>query len=135
MLAETKTARVPGRILIRNLSHRTAKKDIETLFTRIGPLTETSMAVNRLKRQIGFAFMTFKTAEHATNAISALNGTSLQGRKLHLLPSIAKESREQAYKGTQPPGKRREGVAKNNTRPRWPKSRQPKSLEGSSFGS
>ena len=83
MLAETKTAREPGRILI--------QKDMEALFTRIGPLTETSMAFDRLKRQIGFAFVTFKTAEHETNAISALNGTSLQGRKLHLLPSIARE--------------------------------------------
>ena len=57
----------------------------------MGPLTETTMAVDRLKRQRGLAFVTFKTAEHATNAISALSGTSLQGRNLHRLPFIAKE--------------------------------------------
>ena len=97
-MTETKTATIPRtsraepcRIFVRNLSHRTAKMDIEALFTRIGPLTETSMAVNGLKRQMGFAFVTFKMAEHATNAISALNGTSFQGREFHLLPSIAKE--------------------------------------------
>ena len=36
------------------------------------------MAVVRLKRQMGFAFVTFKTAEHAANAMSSLNGTSLR---------------------------------------------------------
>ena len=37
------------------------------------------MAVVRLKRQMGFSFVTFKTAEHAANAISALTITSLRG--------------------------------------------------------
>ena len=90
-MTETKTAIIPGKIFVRNLSHLTAKKDIKALFARIGPLTETKMSVDKLKRQLGFVFVTFKTAEHATNAISTLNGTSLQGWKLHLLPFIAKE--------------------------------------------
>ena len=90
-MTETKMAIIPGKIFVRNLSHQTAKKDIEAMFARIGPLTKTKVAVEKLKRQLGFAFVTFQTAEHATNAISTLNGTSLQGWKLHLLPFIAKE--------------------------------------------
>ena len=131
MLAETKTAREPGRIFIRNLSHRTAKKDIEALFTRIGQITKTSMAVDRLKRRMRFAFVTFKTAEHATNAISALNGTSLQGWKLHLLPSIAKEPPRVSLQKDPTAG---ETLRRSGQRPRWTKLRRPKSLVRSSFG-
>ena len=90
-MTETKTAMIPGKIFVKNFSHQTAKKDIKVLFARIGPLTETIMVVDKLKRQRGFACVTFKTIEHATSAISALNGTSLHCRKLHLLPFIAKE--------------------------------------------
>ena len=89
-LAEIETTRGPGRILARNLDRPTSKKDIEALFAKFGPLTENKMPTNK-KRQTGIAFVIFKTAEHAATAISALNGTSFQGRKLHLLPAIAKE--------------------------------------------
>ena len=89
MLAETETAREPGRILIRNLDLSASKKDIEALFTKFGPLTENKMPTDRLKRHTGFAFATFKTAEQAATAISALKGTRFQGRILHLTPTEA----------------------------------------------
>ena len=50
MLAKPETTRGPGRILLRNLDHSTSKKDIEALFTKFGPLTESKMQPDRLKR-------------------------------------------------------------------------------------
>ena len=61
-MAETKTVVESGRNLVRNIGNST-KKDIEALFARFGPLTETKMPVGRLKgRQTWFAFVTFRTA-------------------------------------------------------------------------
>ena len=72
------------RILVRNIGN-SAKRDIETLFARFGPLTEIKIPINRLtKRQVGFAFVTFKMAKHAATATSTLNGKGFQGRTLEL---------------------------------------------------
>ena len=86
-MAETKTVVEAGRILVRNIGNFT-KRDIKTLFARLGPLTETKMPVDRLtKRQVGFAFVTFTTAKHAATATSTLNETGFQGRTLNLAPT------------------------------------------------
>ena len=83
-MADTKTVGEPNRILIRNIGHP-ATKDIEALFARFGPITNTKMPVDRLTgRHMGSAFMTLTTAENAATAISTLNGTSFKGRTLHL---------------------------------------------------
>ena len=92
-MAETKTVVEAGRILVRNIGNFT-KRDIKTLFARLGPLTETKMPVDRLtKRQVGFAFVTFTTAKHAATATSTLNGTGFQGRTLNLTPNAREAPR------------------------------------------
>ena len=63
--AKTKTAREPGRILIRKLDLSTSKKNIMALFAKFGPLTDNNMPTNRLTKNTGLAFVTFKTAEQA----------------------------------------------------------------------
>ena len=81
------------RILVRNIGN-SAKRDIETLFARFGPLTEIKMPINRLtKRQVGFAFVTFKMAKHAATATFTLNGTGFQGRTLELTPNAREATR------------------------------------------
>ena len=66
------------RILVWNIGNST-KKDIRTMFARLGPITEIKMPINRLtRRQAGFAFVTFKTAKHGAAATSTLNGTGFQ---------------------------------------------------------
>ena len=81
------------RILVRNIGN-SAKRDIETLFARFGPLTEIKMPINRLtKRQVGFAFVTFKMAKHAATATFTLNGKGFQGRTLELTPNAREVSR------------------------------------------
>ena len=66
-----------GRIFVRNISNST-QKDIEALFARFGPRTETKIPVGRLtRRQTGFAFVTFRMPKHAATKFSTLNGESL----------------------------------------------------------
>ena len=90
-LAETETVEESGRIFVRNLSYATTEEDLEKAFSEFGPLTETSLPVDRhTRKQKGFAFITFMMPEHAVAAFSALDGKSFQGRLLHLLPAKAK---------------------------------------------
>jgi multiple RNA-binding domain-containing protein 1 len=98
-LAGTETVGESGRIFVRNLSYATTEADIEELFGKFGPLTESrygihciaalttahSLPIDRLTRkQKGFAFVTFMLPEHAVAAFSALDGTTLQVRCRHL---------------------------------------------------
>eukprot|EP00090_Calanus_glacialis_P001961 TRINITY_DN11462_c0_g1_i3.p1 TRINITY_DN11462_c0_g1~~TRINITY_DN11462_c0_g1_i3.p1 ORF type:complete len:820 (-),score=288.95 TRINITY_DN11462_c0_g1_i3:42-2501(-) len=90
-LAEVETVGESGRIFVRNLSYTATEEDISDMFTKFGPLTETSVPVDRLTRKYkGFAFVTFMMPEHAVAAFSALDGTSFMGRLLHLIPAKAK---------------------------------------------
>jgi len=94
-LAETETVGESGRIFVRNLSYATTEEDLEKLFSEYGPLTETSLPVDRhTRKQKGFAFITFMMPEHAVAAFTALDGKSFQGRLLHLLPAKAKVEQE-----------------------------------------
>jgi len=90
-LAGVETVGESGRIFVRNLSYTATEEDISELFSKYGPLTETSVPVDRLTRKYkGFAFVTFMMPEHAVAAFSALDGSTFMGRLLHLIPAKAK---------------------------------------------
>ncbi len=92
-LKSEETVGESGRLFIRNLSYTVTDDDIEALFKAFGPLSEVSVPIdNQTKRIKGFAFVTFMMPQHAQEAYTKLDGTSFQGRQLHLLPGKAKET-------------------------------------------
>jgi len=81
-----------GRIFIRNLPYSATEDDISSLFSKFGPLSETTVPVDRNTRKYkGFAFVTFMMPEHAVKAFSELDGSTFMGRLVHLLPAKPKE--------------------------------------------
>ncbi len=85
-----------GRIFVRNLAYTVTEEEVENMFKKFGPLTEVNLPIDKVTRKTkGFAFVTFMIPEHATRAYAELDGTSLQGRLLHLLPGKAKASPEE----------------------------------------
>ena len=57
----------------------------------IGQLSEVHIPIDRLSRKPkGFAYVTFMFPEHAAKAFEVLDGSTFQGRILHLHPSKAK---------------------------------------------
>ena len=81
-----------GRIFIRNLPYSATEDDISGLFSKFGPLSETTVPVDKNTRKYkGFAFVTFMMPEHAVKAFSELDGSTFMGRLLHLLPAKPKE--------------------------------------------
>uniref|UniRef100_T1HN71 RRM domain-containing protein n=1 Tax=Rhodnius prolixus TaxID=13249 RepID=T1HN71_RHOPR len=86
-----------GRIFIRNLAYSLTEEEIQNLFTKFGPLAEVILPIDRISRQLkGYGIVTFVMPEHALNAYTALDGTILHGRMLHLLPARAKEGLEES---------------------------------------
>ena len=58
------------------------------LFKEFGPLTEVNLPIDKITKQSkGFAFITFVIPENAVQAFTKLDGTTFQGRLLHLIPA------------------------------------------------
>lgn len=82
-----------GRIFVRNLAYTTTEDDLRSLFVTYGPLAEVNLPVDKISRKPkGFGTVEFMMPEHAARAHSELDGTSLNGRMLHILPGKSKVS-------------------------------------------
>ncbi|HEY2301768.1 MAG TPA: RNA-binding protein [Acidimicrobiales bacterium] len=74
-----------NRMSVGNLSFNTSRESIESLFAAAGQVREVAMPTDRETGQPrGFAFVTMGSAQEASNAISQLNGTMLDGRPLRV---------------------------------------------------
>ena len=77
-------------LYVGNLTFNTTTADLETLFAQHGDVTKAQVITDRdTGRSRGFGFVEMESQEGADTAISALNGTDLDGRDLSV--SIAKE--------------------------------------------
>ena len=80
-----------SRLFIRNLPYGCSEEELTELFRAYGPITETHVPLDAEKKGKGFAFVQFMIPEHASKACSELDGTSFQGRLMHVMR--AKRSR------------------------------------------
>ena len=77
-------------LYVGNLTFNTTTADLETLFAQHGDVTKAQVITDRdTGRSRGFGFVEMESQEGADTAISALNGTDLDGRDLSV--SVAKE--------------------------------------------
>jgi RNA recognition motif-containing protein len=77
-------------LFVGNLTFNTTTADLETLFGQHGDVTKAQVINDRdTGRSRGFGFVEMESEEGANTAISALNGTDLDGRDLTV--NIAKE--------------------------------------------
>lgn len=71
------------RIYVGNLNYRTTEEALEAAFAAFGSVRSVSILQDReTGRSRGFAFVEMDDDEQAAAAISALNGTELDGRRL-----------------------------------------------------
>ena len=77
-------------LYVGNLTFDTTTADLETLFAQHGDVSKAQVITDRdTGRSRGFGFVEMESQEGADKAISALNGTDLEGRDLTV--SVAKE--------------------------------------------
>jgi RNA recognition motif-containing protein len=71
------------KVYVGNLSYGVASGDLERLFAQYGTVESANVITDRSTGQSkGFAFIEMSSSAEAQAAISALNGTDLEGRTL-----------------------------------------------------
>jgi RNA recognition motif-containing protein len=74
-----------NRLYVGNLSFNTSRESIEAMFATAGEVREVALPTDRETGQPrGFAFVTMGDGQQANNAISQLNGATLDGRSLRV---------------------------------------------------
>ena len=93
------------KMYVGNLSFKTTKQDIESLFSQYGQVTDVHLPTDRESGQPrGFAFVTMDSAESMKKAIEATNGKDLDGRNLKVNEAQAREERSGGGGGGGRPG-------------------------------
>ncbi|XP_047625533.1 RNA-binding protein 3-like [Phacochoerus africanus] len=74
-----------GKLFVGGLNFNTDEQDLEDHFSSFGPIFELVVVKDwETRRSQGFGFITFTNPEHASNAMRATNGESLDGRQIHV---------------------------------------------------
>lgn len=95
-----------NKIFVGNLSFNTTENDLQETFAAHGNVVETKLMTDRdTGRARGFGFVTMSTEDEAQNAITALNGASIDGRALTV--NIAKPREERSGGGSRSGGGQR----------------------------
>ena len=118
---------ISSRIFVGNLSYETSQQDLDTVFSKVGPVADVVLPLDRATdRPRGFAFVEFSEPDLVSKAIEQLDGVELDGRPLRV-----SEARERAPRPSFGGGWHDRGGAGENdradSRPGWGPDRPPKS--------
>lgn len=81
-------------IFIANLDWSITSEDIKSTFSTFGKVTYAHVVYEKdTKRSKGFAYVEMETPEEAINAIQALHGVEINGRKIDVKIASSKENR------------------------------------------
>ncbi len=81
------------RIYVGNLSYTTTQETLQNVFSQYGELVSVSLITDRDTQQSkGFGFIEFSDDSAAENAITAMGGKELDGRRIRV--SVAEEKQE-----------------------------------------
>jgi len=81
-------------IFIANLDWEITSEDLKTTFSAFGPVTYAHVVYEKdTKRSKGFGYVDMEETDHAINAINALNGMEVNGRKLDVKVASPKGNR------------------------------------------
>jgi len=76
---------VGNRLFVGNLSFATSQASLEATFGAVGEVREVAIPMDRTTGQPrGFAFVTMSNAQSAAQAISQLNGATVDGREIRV---------------------------------------------------
>jgi len=86
------------KIYVGNLSYNTTEDDLRNTFENHGTVLETNIITDRdTGRPRGFAFVTMKLGEEAQAAITALDGTNLDGRTIAASEARSRDDRSRDF--------------------------------------
>ena len=74
-----------GRLFVRNLPFSCSEDELTSLFTSYGPVSETHLPLDSERKGKGIGFIQYLIPEHAKKALESLDGSSFQGRVIHVM--------------------------------------------------
>ena len=114
------------KLFVGNLSFETSDQDLRSLFASVGTCVSASVLMDRATgRSRGFGFVEMSSDDEAQRALSQLNDTEFQGRRIHV-----SEARERGAGA--PPGPPRNTGFGRSFGPDLPPSRPKFRKEGGS---
>ena len=82
------------KLYVGNLPFSTTENELQELFSQAGAVQEVTLMKDRFTgKSRGFAFVTMSSEEEAQNAISKLNGQTMEGRPLTVNEARPREQR------------------------------------------
>ncbi|XP_071537984.1 uncharacterized protein [Panulirus ornatus] len=108
--------RMDCKVYVGNLGNNAAKHELESAFTKYGPLVNVWVARN----PPGFAFVEFEDPRDAEDAVRALDGTRLCGVRVRVEMSTGRSRRDRYRSPPRRGGSRR---SRSRTPRRWGRSR------------
>lgn len=82
-----------NRLYVGNLSFNTNSDTVRNAFSQYGEVTDVHLVTDRQTGQLrGFGFVTMGTIQAAQAAITAMNGSSLDGRELRVNEAEERQS-------------------------------------------
>jgi cold-inducible RNA-binding protein len=82
------------KLYVGNLSFNTTENELQELFSQAGTVQEVTLMQDKFTgKSRGFAFVTMSSEEDAQNAISKLNGQTVEGRALTVNEARPREQR------------------------------------------
>jgi len=82
------------KLYVGNLPFNTTENELQELFAQAGAVQEVTLMQDRFTgKSRGFAFITMGSEEDAQNAISKLNGQTIEGRALTVNEARPREQR------------------------------------------
>jgi RNA recognition motif-containing protein len=83
-----------NKLYVGNLSYNTTENDLQDTFAAHGTVLEANVMMDRVTgRARGFGFVTMSNSDEAQNAVTALNGVSLDGRAMTVNIARPREER------------------------------------------
>uniref|UniRef100_A0A8D0G5K9 RNA-binding protein 3 n=1 Tax=Sphenodon punctatus TaxID=8508 RepID=A0A8D0G5K9_SPHPU len=74
-----------GKLFVGGLNFETDENGLEQHFSSFGPISEVVVIKDKeTQRSRGFGFITFANPEHASDAMRAMNGESVDGRQIRV---------------------------------------------------
>jgi len=88
------------KLYVGNLAFETTENDLQDLFEQHGQVSEVALMTDRMTgKSRGFAFVTMNDKAQAESAMSATNGTELNGRTLNVSEARPREERPRPFGG------------------------------------
>jgi RNA recognition motif-containing protein len=92
-----------NKLFVGNLSFNTTENDLQDAFAGHGTVVEANLVTDRMTgRARGFGFVTMSTDDEAQNAVTAMNGKSIDGREVVVNIARPREDRPPGGGGSGP---------------------------------